>query len=74
MIVLYSSSSCPACTGLKRFLNKKNVKFKEIDILKNKKGAEEMIKKSGQDSYPVLDVNGNIIIGFKETDILEALK
>jgi len=57
----------------KEFLKKHNVKFEDIDVQENRAAAIEMIKKSGQNGVPVIDVDGKIIVGFDEPALREAL-
>lgn len=72
-VKIYSTSSCPWCNVAKDFLRKHKIKFEDINVGENKKGAEEMIKKSGQMGVPVIDVDGTIIIGFNEQALRKAL-
>ena len=74
IVKIYSTQSCPWCKKTKEFLKSKKVKFKDIDVGANQKAAQEMIKKSGQTGVPVLDIDGKIIVGFKEEEIKKALK
>ncbi|MEK6908607.1 MAG: glutaredoxin family protein [Nanoarchaeota archaeon] len=73
-IILYGTSSCPWCHRTREFLKENKIKFNDIDVGENQKAAKEMIKKSGQQGVPVLDINGTIIIGFDEKAIKLALK
>jgi len=72
-IKIYTTPSCPWCTTAKKFLKKNNAEFEEIDVAENSKKAQEMIDKSGQMSVPVIDISGEIIIGFDEAAIKKAL-
>jgi len=73
-VKVYSSPGCPWCAKAKDFLGKHNVKFTDIDVSKDAKKGEEMIEKSGQTGTPVIDVNGEIIVGFDEAKLKEKLK
>ncbi len=75
-VVVYSTPSCPWCNRLKQYLRQNNIKFRDIDVSKNTKAAEEMVKKSGQQGVPQTDINGQIIIGFdkKKIDKLLGIK
>ncbi|HPC39250.1 MAG TPA: glutaredoxin domain-containing protein [Exilispira sp.] len=64
MVIVYSTPSCPYCSMAKDFLRSKNVPFEDIDVSRNQQAAMEMIRKSGQSGVPVIDFNGEIIIGF----------
>ena len=52
---------------------KKDLNFEEIDITKDQKLMEEMLKKSNQMTVPVFDINGQILVGFNRTKLEEAL-
>jgi glutaredoxin-like YruB-family protein len=73
-IKVYSTSTCPYCHMAKDFLNKKGVKFEDIDVGESHEVAHEMIKKSGQMGVPVIEIDGKIIIGFDKEKIEELLE
>ncbi len=73
-IVVYSTSTCPFCFMVKDFLKENKIKFKEIDVGKDRKAAIEMVNKSGQTGVPVTDIDGTIIVGFDRDAIKKALK
>jgi len=72
-VILYTAPGCPFCVIVKKYLERNNVKFKEIDISKDKKAEEEMQKKSNQTNVPVTDIDGKIIIGYNLQKLNEAL-
>lgn len=73
-VTVYSTESCPWCKKVKEFLKENKVKFKSIDVGKNQKAAQTMIKKSGQTGVPVIDANGTIIVGFDKSKLKKSLK
>lgn len=68
-IKVYSTPTCSWCTVAKKYLASKNVTFEEVDVSKSREAAMEMVKKSGQRGVPVIDINGNIIVGFDQAKI-----
>lgn len=74
MITLYSTQSCPWCHKTREFFKAHNIKYKEIDVGKDARKAEEMIKKSGQQGVPVIEIDGKIVIGYDEERLKELLK
>lgn len=68
-ITVYSTPTCPWCVKVKDYLKQKNVSFQDINVAQDRAAAMEMIRKSGQRGVPVLDINGNIIIGFDQSNI-----
>jgi glutaredoxin len=57
----------------KDYFNKNNVEFKDYNIETDDEALAEMVKKSGQLGVPVIDINGDIIIGFDRQAIEHAL-
>uniref|UniRef100_A0A7C3MIJ3 Glutaredoxin family protein n=1 Tax=Dictyoglomus thermophilum TaxID=14 RepID=A0A7C3MIJ3_DICTH len=68
-VIVYSTSSCPWCNAAKRYLRERGIRFYDVDVSKDKKAAEEMVRKSGQMGVPVIDINGHIIVGFDRAKI-----
>ena len=71
--MLYKTFSCPWCKKAAEFFKENKVKFKEIYVDKDHKAAQEMIKKSGQMGVPVIDIDGQIIVGYDVDSIKKAL-
>ena len=71
---VFTTTSCPWCHRAKEYLKANKIKFEELDVIKDKKSADEMIELSGQLGVPVLDINGEIIVGFDKEAIDKALK
>ena len=72
-ITIYSTPTCPYCVRTKQFLKDNNIEFEDIDVSENETAASEMIKKSGQMGVPVVDIDGEIIVGFDKEKIKKTL-
>lgn len=72
-IRVFSTPTCPYCITLKNFLEKYNFEFEDIDVSKDEKAAQEMVKKTGQMGVPVVEINGEVIIGFDKEKICKIL-
>ena len=72
-VKVYSTPTCSYCIRTKQFLKEHNVIFEDIDVSKDQQKAEEMVSKSGQMGVPVLDIEGEIIVGFDRGRIAAAL-
>ncbi len=73
-VKVYSTPTCVYCVTLKKFLEEKGVEFEEIDISENKEAADEMIERTGQMGVPVIEINGEMIVGFDRNKIEKALE
>jgi glutaredoxin-like YruB-family protein len=74
MVKLYTTPTCVYCFSLKQFLKEHKVAFEEIDVSKDEKAAKDMIEKSGQMGVPVIEIDGEIVVGFDKEKISELLK
>ncbi|MDP7140977.1 MAG: glutaredoxin domain-containing protein [Candidatus Woesearchaeota archaeon] len=63
-VKVYSTPTCPFCIKAKEFLKEHNIDFENIDVSKDQKASKEMIDKSGQMGVPVIDIDGEIVVGF----------
>lgn len=70
---LYSTPFCPYCRMAKEFLEQHDVEFEEVDVQGDREAAVEMIRKSGQTGVPVIEVDGEVIVGFDAKRLAEAL-
>ena len=68
-VVVYGTPSCTYCTQIKKYFDEKAVKYNYIDVSKDQKAAEQMVKRSGQQGVPQTDINGQIVIGFDRIKI-----
>ena len=73
MVIIYSTPTCVYCNTLKEYLKSKSIEFKEIDVSQNEKELEKMVSISGQMGVPVVDIDGNIVIGFDKEKVNELL-
>jgi glutaredoxin-like YruB-family protein len=68
-VTVYTSSSCPWCVKAKKYLDSKRIEYREVNVSRDIMGAFEMAMKSGQRSVPVIDIDGNIVVGFDKKAI-----
>lgn len=73
-IKIYSTQECPYCHMAKDYFRDKELEFEDIDVSKDRAAAAEMIEKSGQMGVPVIDIDGEIVIGFDVPRIEDILK
>lgn len=63
-VTVYSGPGCPACGTVKTYLRRNNIAFREVDISRDRKAAEKIMKRSGQQAIPQTDINGRLVVGF----------
>ncbi len=70
---LYTSPICPYCYTLKEFLKENKIEFEEIDVSQDEKIKEDLIKKTGKMEMPIIEINGEIVVGFDKEKIVKLL-
>jgi len=72
-VKIYSTPTCPYCVTLKEFLKEHNIEFEDIDVSQNGGAFREMVAKSDQTGVPVVEIEGQIIVGFDKEKISKLL-
>ena len=73
-IIVYGAPWCAFCHTAMEYFDKLGVKYKYIDVDKDPAAGMEAVDKSGQRGIPVIDLAGDIIIGFDRPKIDASLK
>jgi glutaredoxin-like YruB-family protein len=72
-VIVYSATWCAFCHAAKQYLDKIHVAYVDKDVDSDPDFMTEAVEKSGQMGIPVLDINGEIIVGFDRVKIDAAL-
>lgn len=78
-VKVFCTSSCPMCRMAEDFLDRRNIRYEDVDVGKNEEAAREMIEKSGQMGVPVIEITGDdgkskIVVGFDQNKLKKFLK
>ncbi len=74
MVKIYTTPTCVYCKMAKDYFKKAGVEYVEFDVARDERAREEMVEKSHQLGVPVIDVNGQIFVGFNRIAIEKVLK
>ena len=72
-VTIYTSANCPGCNSAKKFFQERGVRYVEHNISENMDKAQELITKTGQMSVPVIEIDGEYIIGFDKRRLSSTL-
>ena len=72
-VKIYTTPSCVYCRMSKDFFQKNNIQYEERNVATDAVARDEMIKKSGQFGVPVIDIDGQLVIGFDRARLSELL-
>ncbi|MBI5961051.1 MAG: glutaredoxin family protein [Chloroflexi bacterium] len=68
-VIVFSTPTCIYCTQAKRYLRERGVRFNDVDVSKDPQAARDLVRRSGQQGVPVIDIGGKIIVGFNRPEI-----
>ena len=68
-ITIYTTPTCAFCRLAKDYFRQNNIAYEEKDVAVDDKAREEMFEKSNQMGVPVIEINGEIVIGFDKNRI-----
>lgn len=72
-VTVYTSPGCPPCGLVKAYLREHGISFSSIDISRDERAAREIVRRSGQQAVPQIDVNGRIVVGFDQAKLANLL-
>jgi glutaredoxin len=58
---------------VKSYLDENNIAYQELNVAEDKAAREEMIQKSGKMAVPLIDIDGDFILGFNKEQLNEKL-
>jgi len=73
-VIVFSSPTCSFANTAKSYFRQKGVKFRDVDVSRDAAVARDMVRRSGQQGVPVIDIGGKIIVGFDRAKIDSLLK
>ncbi|MBN1201337.1 MAG: NrdH-redoxin [Anaerolineae bacterium] len=68
-VIVFSTPTCPHCTTAKRYLRQRGVRFRDVDVSRDAAAARDMVRRSGQQGVPVIDIGGRIVVGFNRVEV-----
>ncbi len=72
-VTVYSTPTCVYCKLAKDFLKKNDVEYTEHNVAEDLTARAEMVAKSHQLGVPVIDIGGEIFVGFDKDAMARAL-
>jgi glutaredoxin-like YruB-family protein len=68
-VIVFSTPTCTFCNMAKQYFRQKGIKFKDVDVSRDPSAARDMVRRSGQQGVPVIDIGGKIVVGFDRVQI-----
>ena len=61
---LFIKPYCPWCQKAMLWLDEHGIKYEKLDVIADSTAFNEMVRLSGQESAPVIEVNGKVLADF----------
>jgi len=68
-VIMFTTPTCSYCKTAKRYFRENCIKFKEVDVSRDQKAAQDMKKRTGTTGVPVILINNRPIVGFDKPKI-----
>ncbi|MFH1956563.1 MAG: glutaredoxin family protein [Patescibacteria group bacterium] len=73
-VIIYSTPACMYCHMAKEWFKENNIDYTEYDISVDAEKRDEMIQKTGSMAVPVIEIEGELIVGFDKNRISQLLE
>lgn len=67
-ITVFTSESCHWCKVAKAYLDERALSYREVDIIKDPRGRQEMARMTGQFGVPVIRVGDHAMTGWDKAE------
>lgn len=68
-VVMFSTPTCTYCKKAKKYFREKQIPFRDVDVSRDQAAARDMLKRSGQQGVPQIQVGSKMVIGFDRPKI-----
>lgn len=68
-VVIYTTPTWPWCHRAKEYLSLKGISYTEHNVATDRDKAREMIEKSKQMGVPVIIIDGEVMVGFNQSQL-----
>ena len=70
-IRLFIKSYCPWCHRAMRWLDEQGIEYETFDVIANAEAFDEMVRLSGQELAPVIEMDGKVLADFGPEQLAE---
>ena len=68
-VLVYTTRTCSWCVRVKQYLREREVPFHEVDLARSPSAARDLLRKTGQTGVPVVEIDGQTVVGFDRSKI-----
>ena len=68
-VIMFSTPTCTYCRKAKQYFRQKQVPFRDVDVSKDQVAARDMVRRSGQQGVPQIQIGSKVVVGFDRPKI-----
>lgn len=68
-VLVFTTPTCSWCQRLKAYLRERRVPFREVDVSRDTRAAQDLVRRTGQMGVPVIEIDGRPVVGFDKRRI-----
>jgi glutaredoxin-like YruB-family protein len=68
-VIVFSTPTCSWCRRLKSYLKENKIRFTDVDVSRDAKAAQDMIRKTRKQGVPQMWINNVPVVGFDKQKI-----
>lgn len=68
-VLVFTTPTCPWCQRAKAYLRSRGVAFREIDVTRDPRAADDLVRRTGRMGVPVIEIDGRPVVGFDQAQI-----
>jgi glutaredoxin-like YruB-family protein len=72
-VKVYSTPTCSYCKMVKKFLEDNSIPYQDLNVAEDKAALEDIVSRSGQMGVPVIDIDGELVIGYNQVQLKDKL-
>lgn len=72
-VIIFTTPTCSFCRAAKQYFNEKRVRYTEVDVERDQRATQDMMRRTGQMGVPVILINNRPIVGFDRPKINQLL-
>lgn len=72
-VLIFTTPTCSYCNLAKRYFREKQIRFREVDVSRDRNAARDMQRRTGQTGVPVILIDNRPIVGFDKPKINKLL-
>lgn len=72
-VLIFTTPTCSYCNLAKRYFREKQIRFREVDVSRDRNAARDIQRRTGQTGVPVILIDNRPIVGFDKPKINKLL-